>query len=173
MMRRIFVTAAIALVAGCAGGPAAGPNGSVAPAQIDARPAAQSKIPGQYLGRATDTKFLRGKATVDLSQAGKAVGGDFKFSFHKALRGTMALSVAKNDLAGVMTATVRSQECTFNVSATYDPQAFTLDGSYTAKNGCSGESGTFTLTEQCYYLDAARTHSLDEVRPAAGGLKPC
>jgi hypothetical protein len=173
MMRRMFVAVTIALAAGCAGGPAAGPNGAFAPVQNDARPAAQSTIPGQYIGRATDTKFLRGKAAVDLSGAGKAVGGDFKFSFHKPLKGTIALSVAKNDLAGVMTANVRSQACTFNVSATYDPQGYTLDGSYTAKNGCSGESGTFDLKEQCYYLDAARTHSLEQARPAAGGLKPC
>jgi hypothetical protein len=173
MMRRIVATVTIALVAGCAGGPAAGPSGSVAPAQSDARPAVQSKIPGQYIGRATDTKFLRGKARVDLSEAGRAVGGDFNFSFHKPLRGTIALTVAKNDLAGIMTATVRSVACTFNVTATYDPQAVTLDGTYVAKSGCSGESGTFNLTEQCYYLDGARMHSRESARPDGAGLKPC
>jgi hypothetical protein len=173
MIRRTVATVAIALLAGCAGGPAAGPSGSVAPANADAMPAVKSTIPGQYLGRATDTKFLRGKASIDLSEAGKSVGGDFKFKFHKPLKGTMALSVAKNDLGGVMTATVGEQACTFNATATYDPQGYTLDGSYTAKSGCSGESGTFTMKEQCYYLDAAHVRSPGEARPAAGGLKPC
>lgn len=171
--RRIAAIVTVALLAGCSGGPAAGPNGSIAPGISDAQPAAKSPIPGQYIGRATDSKFLRGKAAADLSEAGRSVGGDFNFKFHKPLRGSVALSVAQNDLAGVMTATIKSQACTFTVNATYDPSAYTLDGTYTAKNGCTGESGTFDLKEQCYYVNALRVNDSQRVRPAAGGLKPC
>ncbi|HEY3674831.1 MAG TPA: hypothetical protein VGK84_02455 [Candidatus Tumulicola sp.] len=174
MIRRTVAIATIALVAGCGGGQAAAPSGGAVTPGLNVAPAAsQSTIPGQYIGRATDTKFRHGKLRADLSQAGKAVGGDFKFKFKKPVNGSVALGVAKNDLAGVMTATIGSQACTFTMSATYDPQAYTLDGSYAAKNGCSAESGTFTLEEQCYYIDGFRSHSPEAVRPAAGGLKPC
>jgi hypothetical protein len=174
MIRRTLVAATIALVAGCAGGAGAGSSSSATLPQSDARPAAQSTIPGQYFGKFTDTRFRSGKASADLSESGKSVGGEFKFTFaHKPVTAPVALAVAKDDLAGIMTATIKAEACSFTVSATYDPQAYTLDGTYTAKNGCSGESGTFDFKENCYYIDGMRAQSMDAVRPAAGGVKPC
>jgi hypothetical protein len=175
MMRRILATATIALLAGCAGGPAAAPGGSSALPQSEAKPAAQSKIPGQYAGTGDDVKLGTTKAAADLSQAGNAIGGSLqlKFPAPDAMHGAVAMNAKQNSLSGFWTATVGTATCTFAVSATYDPTAYTLDGKYTAKRNCSGDSGTFALKERCYYVDGLRAHLLDSARPAAGGVKPC
>lgn len=39
--------------------------------------------------------------------------------------------------------------CTFSTTGTYNSTTLQLTGTYTAVSGCTGQSGTFTLTQQC------------------------
>ena len=39
--------------------------------------------------------------------------------------------------------------CTFSTNATYNSTTNVLSGSYTAVTNCTGDSGTFSLTQQC------------------------
>jgi hypothetical protein len=55
------------------------------------------------------------------------------------------------DPFGIFVTIIGSAACTFGFHATYDPSSFVLSGTYQAIVGCSGESGTFSLTQQCYY----------------------
>ncbi|HEY1429126.1 MAG TPA: hypothetical protein VGF18_06105 [Candidatus Tumulicola sp.] len=174
MTSRIAAIVAVALLAGCAGGPAAGPSVSVAPANGDAMPTVMSTIPGQYKGSATDSTFGKGKATADLSKAGMAVGGDFAFNYSPdPVTGSVGLDVKQNALSGVFTSTIGSTACSFTVAAMYDPTKYTLDGTYTAKHGCTGESGSFKFKEECYYVDGLRVNDRERARPNIGGLRPC
>lgn len=137
-------------------------------------PAAKSTIAGQYQGTGNDSQYGKGQGAADLSQSGKAVGGALGFEYQpQKVDGSVALIDKTGALAGTMTATIGSVACSFTVAATYDDQKFTLDGTYTAKHGCSGETGTFKLKERCYYIDGMRTLNPRRARPAVGGLKPC
>ncbi|HEY1681922.1 MAG TPA: hypothetical protein VGF98_09825 [Candidatus Tumulicola sp.] len=137
-------------------------------------PAAKSTIAGQYQGTGKDSQYGKGEGAADLSQSGKAVGGALGFEYQpQNVDGSAALIDKAGALAGTMTVTIGSVACSFTVAAAYDDQKFTLDGTYTAKHGCTGETGTFKLKERCYYIDGIRTHNARRARPAAGGLKPC
>ncbi len=105
MTSRIAAIVTVALLAGCAGGPAAGPSGSVAPMQSDARPAVKNTIPGQYKGSATDSQFGKGKATADLSKAGigpSEASWFFNYS-PNPVAGSASLNAKQNQLSGVFT----------------------------------------------------------------------
>ncbi|HEY1654605.1 MAG TPA: hypothetical protein VGF86_05800, partial [Candidatus Tumulicola sp.] len=107
------------------------------------------------------------------------VGGRLKLTYagQKVLN-SVALTVAKTDaLSGSAVATIGQAACTFSVNATYDATTFVMAGSYAATNACSGESGTFTMKEVCYYQQSAgirsEVRSRRPVRPNAGGLHGC
>ena len=176
MLRTTASLIAAALLTACAGTPAVQSGfPSVAPALSTEPATSKSTLPGQYSGSTNDSQIGKhGKGTADLSQAGKAVGGAFGFHYpSQSIVGSAALNVKGDALSGIFSAPVGSVECTFTLAATYDAQTHMLAGTYTAKHGCTGESGNFHLKERCYYIDGARTHFDGRVRPAAGGLKPC
>jgi hypothetical protein len=52
---------------------------------------------------------------------------------------------------GVFEMIVGSAACSFAYKASWSASTYQLTGSYESVVGCSGESGTFTLTQQCYY----------------------
>ena len=39
--------------------------------------------------------------------------------------------------------------CTFSTSGNYNPATAVLSGSYSAVTNCAGDSGTYSLTQQC------------------------
>ncbi|HXB84388.1 MAG TPA: hypothetical protein VNU22_13640, partial [Candidatus Acidoferrum sp.] len=73
------------------------------------------------------------------------------------------------DIFGAFESTIASAACEFYYSASYSSSNNELTGSYKAVSGCSGQTGTFTLTQQCYY-SSGRQHS---VRREGGGLGRC
>lgn len=172
MFRTIVSVLAAAVLAGCA---SSTPVQSSIPSTTGAAiPGLKSMIAGQYQGTGNDSQYGKGQGAADLSQSGKAVGGALGFDYQpQKVAGSAALIDKAGSLAGTMSATIGSDTCSFTVAATYNDQKFTLDGTYTAKHGCSGETGTFKLKEQCYYVDGMPTHNARRARPAAGGLKPC
>jgi hypothetical protein len=111
-------------------------------------------LAGQYTGTVTDSTLGTGTATANLAQSWGGVGGYFGFTFGSTsyTDPTSAFSWWQG-LRGTFVAIVASSTCSFAYSATYNPSAYTLTGQYQSTNGCSGENGSFSLTQQCYYQE--------------------
>lgn len=126
-------------------------------------------LSGQYSGSVTDSTLGTGTAVANLVGAGVGLGGYFGFTFasttytNPTLAGGFGWNAMQpkqtqpswgsggGNVYGVFESTIASAACEFSYSASYSPSDYTLTGSYQAVNGCSGESGTFTLTQSCYY----------------------
>jgi len=134
-------------------------------------PAAPTNISGDYSGSITDSVAGTGTATATLAQSGRQAGGQITFA---PAGGTQTLNVSMtiastNALAGSMVVDYASgTTCTFNVSGTYASSTGILSGSYSAVTNCSGQSGTFSLTQQC--TDTVTSHAR---RDKVGGTAPC
>jgi hypothetical protein len=128
---------------------------------------------GQYSGTVTDTVLGTGTGDASLAQDEHVVGGVLNASFGSTsiANSFAAQTNAGTSLAGAEVANTNSGVCSFSMNATYDTSKHILNGTYQAVHGCSGESGSFKLTKECYYprkglLDAAP--SLDRT----SGMKP-
>ncbi|HEY2475974.1 MAG TPA: hypothetical protein VGI19_14385 [Candidatus Cybelea sp.] len=73
-----------------------------------------------------------------------------------------------NTVRGLFVMIVGSAACSFEYRAMYSPSKFTLDGNYQAVNGCSGESGSFALSQMCYYQEFGNLR-----RNTSSGPGPC
>jgi hypothetical protein len=141
---------------------------------------AHQNLSGQYSGSVTDSVLGSGTAIANLVGAG-GLGGYFVFTFGSANYDNPTIAAGgRNDLAanayrghgdifGAFESTIASAACEFYYSASYSSSNNELTGSYKAVSGCSGRTGTFTLTQQCYY-SSGRQHS---VRREGGGLGRC
>jgi hypothetical protein len=157
---------------------------SAGPAPALQTPAVQQghqKLSGQYSGSVSDSALGSGTAIANFVGDGNgALGGYFVFTFgstnysnptiaggRDALQPTFG--AGKSDVLGAFESTVASASCRFDYSASYSPSDHVLTGSYKAVNGCSGETGSFALTQQCYYK-GDREHG---ARREGGGLAHC
>jgi hypothetical protein len=147
------------VLAGCS-------NGSTTPS-----PGAPTNISGDYAGTVTDSVAGTGNATGTLAQTGSTAGGQIAFSPTSGEQ-TLNLSLAinsQNSIAGAMVVDYASgTTCTFNVSGSYSTSTNVLSGSYSAVTHCSGQTGTFSLTQQC--TDTVASHVR---RENIGGTTPC
>jgi len=170
LRRHLGGAVGLALIAGCGGGSAGVPNAASASLRPQQRidSAASSKLSGQYSGKFTDGAYGSGKAKASYSQSQNSVGGILTVKYAQT---TVSLSVALvasgSSVNGTTVAGTGSLYCTFATTSTYDPKTHVMSGSYSAVYGCSGDGGTFTLKQQCYYRGAN-----DDVLPATGP-KPC
>jgi hypothetical protein len=141
-------------------------QGSALRVAPDTSPAVLS---GHYKGTFTDGAYGKGKATATYSQYQNAVGGTLSIKYANA---TAALSVALTangkSIDGNSVAIDGSLYCTFSVQSTYTARNHTMSGTYSAVQGCTGDGGTFTLKQQCYYQGTG-----SDVRRDAGPVKPC
>jgi hypothetical protein len=140
-------------------------------------------LTGQYSGSVSDSVLGTGTAVANLAGAGGGLGGYFVFTFGSANYDNPTIAGdgrdglepngyrggGRGDVFGVFEATIASTACEFAYSASYSTSGNGLTGKYKAINGCSGETGTFSLTQQCYY-SSGREHS---VRREGGGLTHC
>jgi hypothetical protein len=175
-MRTIRLATIIAYAAfvlsGCSGG---GANDTpIATARLPAAPVARNDaaapyIGGAYKGTVRDSKLGKGMADVALAQFGNAAGGSIVFAFDKiAVTSSVAVAVAANDsLRGTNVTTDTKVICSFALTGKYDAATHQLSGTYGAARHCSGESGTYTLKEKCFFQRGS------DVRREADGLKPC
>ncbi|HEV3091757.1 MAG TPA: hypothetical protein VGX91_10020 [Candidatus Cybelea sp.] len=109
-------------------------------------------IAGQYSGTVTDSALGYGSATANIATTQVSAGGWFNFTFGSATyANALAGETGFRGVEGVFVATIGSVACNFAFRGRYDASGNTLTGQYKAVNGCSGESGSFSLTEQCYY----------------------
>jgi len=178
-MERSLVRAATALVVGalalygCSGAGTNGVPAAGAPSQAIRTQSgtATTNVAGQYVGTVVDSASGSGSATASLAQYAAAVGGDLAFTYGSTtIDAQVGAEIANtNSLPGTIVA--GSRPCSFSVSATYDSSKHKLAGSYQAFSGCRGETGSFTLKEQCYYV--RNRGGNDATKPDTPGLKPC
>jgi hypothetical protein len=111
---------------------------------------------GEYSGTVQDSILGNGFAEASLMQDRHSIGGILTETINNK-NYTNALVATTEDgrgLVGAEAATVPpvgSSPCTFSVRAKYDPNTAVLSGTYTAAQGCSGDSGSFSLNEGCSF----------------------
>jgi hypothetical protein len=115
-------------------------------------------LAGYYTGTVTDSVLGTGTAAAGFAESWAAIGGTVDFSFGSGASATNVYNPASGfggwgGVRGVWIQTIASTVCSFGFRAQYNPSSFVLSGNYQAINGCSGENGSFTMTEQCYYSE--------------------
>ncbi|HLY02002.1 MAG TPA: hypothetical protein VKR56_05830 [Candidatus Cybelea sp.] len=140
-------------------------------------------LSGQYSGSVSDSVLGTGTAIANFAGAGVALGGYFVFTFGSTNYDNPTIAGGGRDglqangyrggggdnVFGAFESTIASTACEFAYSASYSSSDNELTGKYKAINGCSGETGTFTLTQACYYSSGRQ----DSVRREGGGLTHC
>lgn len=124
-------------------------NSSTSPSTSTPQP---TNISGDYAGTVQDARAGSGAATGTLAQHGTNAGGAITFTpASGALTAQMSLSInASNAVSGAMVIDYPDgTTCTFSTTGTYSTGTNVLSGSYTAKTNCAGDTGTYSLTQQC------------------------
>jgi hypothetical protein len=159
----VLLAAIFAMVlAGCNTGSSSSP----------ATPAPPTNISGDYSGTVTDSVAGASNATATFAQTGYDAGGAVTFTpTSGTLTGQMSITInTSNAVSGAMVIDFPNNgpTCSFSVTGTYSTSTNVLSGSYSAVTNCSGESGTFSLTQQC--TDTVASHIR---REKTGGIAPC
>ena len=132
-----------------------GCNGSSTPSPRTTSTPAIANVSGDYTGTTQDSVLGAGTAAGTLAQSGTSAGGAITITAPSAtVTAQVALSInASNALAGSMVIDFSNgTTCTFSTTGTYannGSNSAVLSGSYSATTNCSGETGTFTLNQQC------------------------
>lgn len=152
----VLAAAGCLVVAGC--GASAAPPATQAAGVGDAAMMAQhvANISGDYVGSVQDSQGGSGTAKATLAQHRAEAGGaikDRESSHTIALDLSLTVS-STNATSGAMVVDYppagSGPVCTYSTTGTYDPSTNILSGSYTAVAGCTGETGTYALTQQCH-----------------------
>jgi len=158
----LVTTLAFSLAACGASAPTASPalDGTMSRISGDA---STPNVSGEYTG-------MKGSLQASFAQYKNSVGGtytDSSGSQPTSYAVTWNLSKGTT-LTGISAATIGSAACTFKFDAAYSTSKYQITGSYSPLHGCKGDSGSFTIKQQCTY---ARGDGNDE-RPD-NGPKPC
>jgi hypothetical protein len=132
-------------------------------------PATPSNISGDYSGTMVDAQGGTGTATGTLAQHGFTAGGTFTDTESSAtLNAQISLTLtASNATSGAMVIDYAGgATCTFSTTGNYNPTTNVLSGSYSAVTNCSGDSGTYSLTQQC-------TATVTSDKRRFGGIAAC
>lgn len=114
-----------------------------------------ANLSGDYSGTVTDAQNGSGSATGTLAQHGASVGGSISAAGTQTVQMQMSLSFeSPTSLSGsiVVDFPGGGPTCTFKTHATYannGSTTATLTGAYSAVTNCSGDTGTYSLTQQC------------------------
>jgi hypothetical protein len=129
--------------------------------------AALRNLSGRYGGTIIDKPGGTGKLSASLAQYKSAMGGSLRSKIGAGSKSYLvAFSISTGNTLGGTIIFAKTPTCTLITSAKYDTKTRMLTGKYKALNGCTGESGTYAIKQQCYYVINAA------VRPEAG-LKQC
>jgi len=163
-MRRFSVHAILAVAAALA---LAACNSNTAAPAVAPSPA---NISGDYSGTMQDAQSGSGTATATLAQHGATAGGAIAATLASAtLNAQISLTIkSSNAVNGTMVIDYPSggPTCTFSTSGTYNASTNVLSGSYTAVTNCTGDTGTYSLTQQC-------TDTVTSVHRDITGVAPC
>lgn len=171
--RFLLAASLAAALTACAANPAAGVPGGAA-AQPAAAPQSIQNDAGEYGGPVQDSKYGKGFLSGSLMQHEHAVGGYLTATYgSKTIQNAVAVQTQTGaSVGGGEESNVDSSVCTFKMTATYSEKTNVLKGTYNAVHGCSGESGSFSITKGCYFprtgLDAVRAADGSDVRPDHG-----
>lgn len=116
-------------------------------------PPALPNISGDYIGSFQDAQLGSGNVTGTLAQTTGAAGGAMSMPIPGGTAGfQMSLTVSPNNSVSgaIVIVTNGNTLCTASTTGTYDPTNNILSGTYTAVSGCTGDNGTYSLTQQCY-----------------------
>jgi hypothetical protein len=124
-------------------------------------------LSGQYVGTIEDSLGGKGTVGASLAQYKSAIGGRLKVKLAKDSH-TDLLAFALSSPATLTGNLIYagSAACTLRTTGKYDAATHRLTGSYRAVHGCSGETGTFSMEQQCYYV-------LSGPATPEAGLKQC
>lgn len=166
-MRRVILGAGLFVLVGCVA--LAGCSGTVVTAPT---PTPQpANLSGDYTGTMQDAQGGNGTATATLAQTGYTVGGAITDTMTSStVTAQISLNLTSSDaVSGAMVVDYASgTTCTFSTTGSYDPNTNVLSGSYTAVTNCSGDTGTYSLTQQC-----TDTIANGERRRMVGGIGAC
>jgi hypothetical protein len=115
-----------------------------------------SNISGDYVGTVQDTQGGTGNAKATLAQHDANAGGAVKVKeTGQSITVDVSLTItSSNSTSGALVIDFPPAKsgpvCTFSTTGTYDTNGNVLSGSYTAVSGCTGDTGTYTLTQQCH-----------------------
>jgi hypothetical protein len=109
-------------------------------------------ISGDYSGTMTDGQNGNSTATGTLAQTGSNAGGSIvSTGGNQTLTYQMAVAIDSNDriTGSMVTDLPAGAQCSFAFTGAYDATTNVLSGNYTAVSGCSGDTGSFALTQTC------------------------
>lgn len=122
-----------------------------------------ANVSGDYSGTFSDSVLGSATALGTLTQHAASAGGSMNVtSDGGAATAQIAIVLtASNKFAGsiVIDQPDDGPACTFSTSGTYSNDGSSnaaLSGTYTAVSNCSGETGTYTLAQQCSDVPAIR-----------------
>ncbi len=122
-------------------------------------PPAYSNISGDYSGTMQDAQLGSGTVVGTLAQHGSSAGGQMTETTGGGAQ-NFQFSVTidtSNNITGAMVIDESSgTTCTFSTTGVYDPSSNAISGTYTAVTNCSGDTGTYTLAQQCF--DTVTSH---------------
>jgi hypothetical protein len=114
--------------------------------------AAPSNISGDYIGTMQDAQGGGGTATAAFAQHGFTAGGAITDTENTAtITAQVSLTITRsNSVSGAIVIDhADGTTCTFSTTGTYDTSTNVLSGSYSAVTNCAGDTGTYSLTQQC------------------------
>lgn len=124
---------------------------------------------GEYAGPFNDNAYGKGKGSAFYAQQGVSTGGVLSINYGSTtVTASVSQVVSGSTVTGTTVGGTGSLYCSFSTKATWDAKKHALKGSYMAVYGCSGEQGTFTLKQQCYF----KGQGSEDIRPDGGG-HPC
>jgi hypothetical protein len=171
LLLKTAAVAAIPLLAltACGGGGAGLPGAAAAfqgsASQIKVSAGKRYNLSGQYVGKFMDIAYGTGKAKASYTQYQNVVGGTLTIKYaNSTVTSAVALTASGSTTNGTTIAAHSSFYCAFSTTGKYDPKTGVVSGSYQAVRGCTGDSGTFTLKQQCYY----KYKGSEDIRPAIG-----
>lgn len=114
-----------------------------------------ANMSGDYAGTMTDSVGGNGTVTATFAQHGASAGGAItdRETSGAIVAQTAFTVTTSNAITGAMVVDFSNgTTCTFSTTGTYSNNGTTtaqIAGSYSAVTNCAGETGTFTLTQQC------------------------
>ncbi len=167
------IGAACTFLTACAAASSGGvPSSASAPESVarQARtPLTVTNLSGEYSGTVTDSQMGTAKVKMWLSQDGSGLGGSFVASGSSSgMNVEIAWTENGDSVGGNMVIIAASGYCTFAMTGKYNSNMHRIRGTYTSAYGCSGEHGSYRLTQKCYYQGT----SSEYIRPDST-VKPC
>ncbi|MDQ2680456.1 MAG: hypothetical protein M3Y21_05460 [Candidatus Eremiobacteraeota bacterium] len=144
MMNRVRLLAATGaaflVVSACNGG-------GTQPAQVRI-----TNISGDYTGTVQDSTSDALTASAILAQHSNAAGGTLSLAAgaKTLVTGISLIIAANNAVSGTIVEDLPTGvTCTMSTTGNYNSANSQITGSHTAVTGCSGETGTYVLNQQC------------------------